>query len=701
MKAKRKSARPQQTGADVYVDVVCGQDLKGRTAIKPCSNSVFWMEEFTFRDLPSLLNRVAVIIRVGNPGEQEWTMVAHGPYDMSGDAAYLTNVGGIEVSSHDSVLGKVEILTDDLEQRTTVDKWWPVTDNTNRVVGQILMKLNVRETVVLMAEEYQALYNLLHTFDNSLTSQIAQLMGPELKQLSDVLLDIFQSTHTVHDWLTNLIEEEIDGIHRDTPPLRMRFSGRLQSSDSYETAEQREQLVRDLNRSANQEANLLFRGNSLVTKALDSHMRRLGGEYLEQVLGPRLRTIADRNPDCEVDPVRVESSERLERNWVTLLNLTQAIWKDIAESADQCPPGLRILFRHIRSLAEDRYGKFIRTVQYTSISGFLFLRFFCPAVLNPKLFGLAAGQSPHTVPDPEILTRADHPPERAKRTFTLIAKSLNALANMAKFGTKEVWMEPMNKFLTAATPDFRRFIDDICDISASEETAPGNLMEPQYATPTQIKGRLPTASREGLPSLPFLLDTSKLLSELTELWTTHAPTNLEEEPELDDTVKEFHRMCVSLQTRTKSCLSSAEHAERSEGKAEPKWQQVLKEQQHRLRTVYDEHYNQSLSDDDPELTALPQPRGELEGVQESDNIPSGVTSAGWERRMPLHSANTRTLTGSTNSSTISFDTSDDGRARMGGSRDGSTKTRFFDLMSSSGRRKGKGERSHYDSAHET
>lgn len=390
-KAKRKSTRPQRVTADVYVDVVCGQDLKGRTAIKPCSNSVLWVEEFTFRDLPSMLSRIAVIARIGNPGEQEWTMIAHGPYDMSGDAAYLTGVGGIEVSSHDSVLGKVDIPMDDLEQRSNIDKWWPVTDNMNRVVGQILMKISLKETVVLMTDEYKPLFTLLHSFDNSLTSQIAQLMGPELKQLSDVLLDIYQSTNRVHEWLTTLIEEEIDGIHRDTPPLRMRFSGRLQSGDSYETAEQREVLVRDLNRSANQEANLLFRGNSLVTKALDSHMRRLGGDYLETVLGPRLRKIAQRDPDCEVDPMRVSSAEQLERNWVTLLNLTQAIWKAISESADLCPPGLRVLFRHIRSCAEDRYGSFIRTVKYTSVSGFLFLRFFCPAILNPKLFGLAAG----------------------------------------------------------------------------------------------------------------------------------------------------------------------------------------------------------------------------------------------------------------------------------------------------------------------
>lgn len=393
IKSKRRSGRAQRVMADVYMDIVCGHDLKARTPIKTCANSVLWVAEYSFSDLPSMLNRIAVIARIGNPGEQEWTMIAHGPYDVASETALLGGVGGIEISSHDSVLGKIDVSMEELEELGNVDKWWPIIDNSNQVVGQVLMRVSLQETVVLMSEEYRDLSALLHNFDNSLTTQIAQLLGPELKQVSDVLLDIFQSTNHVQEWLTNLIEEEIDGIHRDTPPLRMRFSGRLQSSDSYENSEQRELLVRDLNRSANQEANLLFRGNSLITKALDAHMRRLGGEYLETVLGSRLRKIAQRDQDCEVDPTKVKSPEQLERNWHNLLLTTAGIWKGISESADLCPPGLRVLFRHIRSCAEDRYGSFIRTVKYTSVSGFLFLRFFCPAILNPKLFGLASGKS--------------------------------------------------------------------------------------------------------------------------------------------------------------------------------------------------------------------------------------------------------------------------------------------------------------------
>lgn len=256
------------------------------------------------------------------------------------------------------------------------------------------MRARMEETVVLMSHEYTPMSEILHAFTNGLTMNMAQIISSELNQLSEALLNIYQVSGQTVEWISALVEDEIDGVHKDSTANRLRYTTRIHSNDSREGGQDREVLVRDMGRTATVEANLLFRGNSLLTKALDLHMRRLGKEYLEETIGERLREIDESDPECEVDPSRVHRSDDLERNWKNLVSLTTSVWKSIAGSASRCPAELRLIFRHIRACAEDRYGDFLRTVTYSSVSGFLFLRFFCPAILNPKLFGLLKGKMP-------------------------------------------------------------------------------------------------------------------------------------------------------------------------------------------------------------------------------------------------------------------------------------------------------------------
>ncbi len=210
------------------------------------------------------------------------------------------------------------------------------------------------------------------------------------------------------------------------------------------------------------------------------------------------------------------------------------------------------------------------------------------------------------------------------------------LANMAKFGTKETWMEPMNKFLTSATPEFRDYVDEICSISASEMSTAS--IEPQYGAPNQIKARLPPASREGLPSLPYLLDPTKLLADLVQLWVLHAPKTVADTG-VEQAVQTFDVICRDLHQRSRECLSLAEQAEKPDAKMESKWHQALREQQ-KSRNVFDQNFITSANVD-PDLTALPQPAETTYSEHFADvvgegDITSNATSAvGWDRRMPI------------------------------------------------------------------
>ena len=375
-----------------YAELMIGDDLKARTSVRQGDRAAFWAEEYRFDRLPFENAAVSILVKDGSATEREWTTVTRGAYEQAQDEEDFSRAERIEVSTHDAVYGHVELQLDDLEKHREFEKRWPMINKDGQALGDILMKVALREVYVLMQDQYSALSDLLLNISNGLTSQFAQVLGNELRTLSDLLLDIYQVAGKTTEWISSLLEEEIDGIYKEAPPSRLRFIGRVHSSDSLESSEDREVLVRDLSRTANNEANLLFRGNSLVTKALDAHMRRLGKEYLEETLGDFLRDVVLQQPDCEIDPARLSSKEQRDQNWTTLFDLTNQIWETICSSANSCPPGLRSLFRHIRSCAEDRYGSFIKTVKYTSVSGFLFLRFFCPAILNPELFDLVPGQ---------------------------------------------------------------------------------------------------------------------------------------------------------------------------------------------------------------------------------------------------------------------------------------------------------------------
>lgn len=396
-KPSRSLSHPAVVSAvnDYYTEVLLDGEIRAKTAVKYRTATPFWREDFSFSDLPPVLSQISVLVKTLNPTQKDWSLIAHGSYNLNEETNAIHMLDDIEVSSHDTIYGRVELRLEDLEPGVEAEKWWPILDENDQAVGEMFMKARMEETAILMSHEYEPISEVLHGFTNGLTINMAQVMSSELNQLSETLLNIYQVSGQAVDWISALIEDEIDGVHKDSTVNRLRYTTRIHSNDSRESNQDREVLVRDLGRTATVEANLLFRGNSLLTKSLDLHMRRLGKEYLEETIGERIREIDETDPECEVDPSRVARSDDLDRNWRNLISFTTGIWKTIANSASRCPPELRLIFRHIRACAEDRYGDFLRTVTYSSVSGFLFLRFFCPAILNPKLFGLLKGKTCH------------------------------------------------------------------------------------------------------------------------------------------------------------------------------------------------------------------------------------------------------------------------------------------------------------------
>lgn len=508
-------------------EVMLEEEVRARTTTKVATKNPFWREDCEFIDLPSSTPHLSVVLKR-----------VEGGADTPGPSPATAAVKS--ASQHETVCGKVELPL----QPTTAgirehEEWLPILDDKHESIGTMLIKVVHEEHIVLLAKEYQPLGEILHNFNAGLTSLIATALPGQLRRLAELFLNIFQVSGAASEWLMALVEDEIDGIGSQSTLKKYRFSSRLKSNESAESTSDRELIVRDMSKNLAGEANLLFRGNTLLTQSLELHMRRLGKEFLEEILQEKLFEINELDPDCEVDPSKIpKENGELDAHWNRLIELTTGVWQCIAASAKKINPELRSILKYVRAVAEDRYGDFLRPVAYTAVSGFLFLRFICPAILSPKLFGLLR----------------DHPRPRAQRTFTLIAKALQKLANLSTFGKREEWMEPMNRFLNVQRSVFRDYIDQICDVPAERST---RTLHASYSTPVTILSRLSPTAREGFPSLPFLIDQSRNYASLIKLWVDLKPTD-NKKIALDGDLLVFSDLCGTLQQRADACLAKHE-----------------------------------------------------------------------------------------------------------------------------------------------
>ncbi|KAF9320931.1 hypothetical protein BG003_004213 [Podila horticola] len=309
--------------------------------------------------------------------------------------------------------------------------WYPILNNNDRTrstehLGDLRLKLKYEEQIVLPIVNYADLLDIIVNFrENNVISKLAELVT-DLEGFSKNVLRILEGKGLAVVWLNTLIDEEI----AEARPTRV---------------------------------NTLFRGNTLLTKALDAYMRLVGTEYLDDTLGDILRAICKSKIACEVDPSKLEKHEDLKTQWRILMSHTRTCWRAVTESISHFPKDLPLVFSHLQRRLTEKFSgqgppaptiahdhdtdpELASLARYTGVSGFVFLRLICPAILGPKLFHIVR----------------EHPEPRPHRTLTLIAKSLQGLANLVLFGTKESWMVPMNEFIEENTQSLKDFIDQIC-----------------------------------------------------------------------------------------------------------------------------------------------------------------------------------------------------------------------------------------------
>eukprot|EP00127_Corallochytrium_limacisporum_P005997 Clim_evm74s215 gene=Clim_evmTU74s215 len=197
------------------------------------------------------------------------------------------------------------------------------------------------------------------------------------------------------------------------------------------------------------DAGTLFRGNSMASKAVDVFQKICGRSYMDKVLLDIISDIIKENKNTEIDPMRIGKKDNLEKNMENLKAYSKRVWQCIVTSAGSMPLEMRYVYWHIRHhVQEAKLPGATEETEMIAISGFLFLRFLCPAILGPRLFNLWNGDVP----------------SNAARTCTLLAKIIQNLGNLVEFGDKEPYMKPMNEFIVGERENCLKFLDSISSL---------------------------------------------------------------------------------------------------------------------------------------------------------------------------------------------------------------------------------------------
>lgn len=241
--------------------------------------------------------------------------------------------------------------------------------------------------------------------------------------------------------------------------------------------------------------NQLFRSNSVASKMYKFYSRIVGIKYLFHCLGRVIQELevlgkksAMRRQDTaqEVSILNVTMELDLDKydgtgssfgdiaetvdahtNLLQLQLICQKILNVlIKQSTNNIPRPLREIFVEIDTSVTEKYPGSTEAI-YKGLGGLFFLRFVCPAITAPHVYGLL-----------------EQPPiETTQRQLVLIGKVIQSIANMSPpTQNKEGYMEPMANFIRSSIPRIKQFYDNLrraANISGHSTIYERNLMVPE------------------------------------------------------------------------------------------------------------------------------------------------------------------------------------------------------------------------------
>ncbi|AMD22856.1 HHR087Cp [Eremothecium sinecaudum] len=213
------------------------------------------------------------------------------------------------------------------------------------------------------------------------------------------------------------------------------------------------ELIRDEISTASRYMDILRR-NSCATRALSMYSRLKGGAYLAAVLKPVIDGVISTGETFDVEKISPDDPD-CERNVALLSKYLTILVDSIVGSIDKVPPEFFVICQAIYRYVNEKFPD----VAEIAVGSFIFLRFFCPALVSP---------------DSEGLIGTFYAKER--RSFIVLAKVIQNIANGSVSSLKWPALQSKADFLKESGDRIFKFLKELSnsDRQVTITTAPEN-----------------------------------------------------------------------------------------------------------------------------------------------------------------------------------------------------------------------------------
>ncbi|CEG43043.1 conserved hypothetical protein [Plasmopara halstedii] len=201
----------------------------------------------------------------------------------------------------------------------------------------------------------------------------------------------------------------------------------------------------------------LFRSDDYASRLISTYSKAIGSKFIRVALSDPIRQIYKlKIADIELNPHKQESLQdhtQVDANAANLMQTCQGIIDSIIKNAFNIPSSYFHICSHLNSKVISRFDGTKEGIEAEDasmltrsvIGGFLFLRFVCPAITTPHLYGLAKH-----LPHPET-----------RRILVLVTKLLFKTATGVKFGDREPEFKVLNPFIEKNSPAIQQLFADL------------------------------------------------------------------------------------------------------------------------------------------------------------------------------------------------------------------------------------------------